>query len=214
MAVVYQNASPTTYSGTDVSSFNIAYPSGIAAGKLLTMTIVHRYNQTVTTPSGWAQIGTPVTITNGVRMTCLSKTCTGSESGNLTVSFSAAMRYVADMQLFSGAKSIRGYTTTTATSATSITLNPGQINSGELGWVSTGSDDVGGPGTMTTSGAGWTAAAYSTNLVDKFANLNYKDTTGNVACVAGYGATMDYIVAAGWIIEPVPGGGLFFGGDF
>lgn len=95
-----------------VTSINVAYPSGVAAGNLLVLPVMHR--SVLTVPTGWTLLSeTAVFGGFNQKVAVLIKTADGSESGSLTLNQSVANRFIGQMLRVSGS-----FGTPTATNGT------------------------------------------------------------------------------------------------
>jgi hypothetical protein len=211
MAVVYETASAAT-SATSVSSKACNYPTGIASGDLLTCTVISSDGVTPTI-TNWTSIGTSVAITSALRLTAFYRFAPSALTGTFTVALSGGSACIIEAQRFSGAGSIRGYASTTASSTTAITTTPGAVSANELAWSSSAGQDS-SFSSMNVSGTGWTLAASDSNSASYAVNLAYKTTANSTNCVHQYATTIDSLVAAWWVIVPRTFSGLFFGNNF
>lgn len=97
LSVAYKNAGGHTIV-TSSTTINVEYPSGLAAGDLIVMTIMARSD--VTTPAGWILLERQDGPLN--RIYIFGRRSNGSESGTLAVTQAAANRFIGQMAAFEG----------------------------------------------------------------------------------------------------------------
>lgn len=106
------------------NSLNVDYPTGIQAGDLLVLHVMHR--SALTTPSGWTLKRTSdATTTATQQSSVLVKTAVGSESGTLTINQATGARFMGQIT------AIRG-------EWAAITGQAGVVNGDPAGFMSTG----------------------------------------------------------------------------
>lgn len=170
-AAVTYGASGTSVSGT--TSLTVSYPTGIAAGDLLILTVGNKYpTNGPTTPTGWTLfqasggLGTAGNDSGQVYSTVFVKEAVGTESGNLTVTLTSANTSMARMFRYTkAAGTVWSYAATT------------------------GSDNIAGPGrTWNVTGAanpGITAG----DVVIVVSGLNGNQVTSWTESITATGAT-------------------------
>ena len=118
-AAVTYGARGNSVSGT--TSLTVPYPTGIAAGDLLILTVGNKYpTNGPTTPTGWTLfqasggLGTAGNDSGQVYSTVFVKEAVGTESGNLTVTVTSANTSMARMFRYTkAAGTVWGYAATT-----------------------------------------------------------------------------------------------------
>lgn len=170
-AAVTYGARGNSVSGT--TSLTVPYPTGIAAGDLLILTVGNKYpTNGPTTPTGWTLfqasggLGTAGNDSGQVYSTVFVKEAVGTESGNLTVTVTSANTSMARMFRYTkAAGTVWGYAATT------------------------GSDNIAGPGrTWNVTGAanpGITAG----DVVIVASGLNGNQVTNWTESITATGAT-------------------------
>lgn len=123
-------ASTTSFEGTNVTSHDVSYCSGITSGDLLVCVFTCDGAPTVTFPGGWTQI---YSASNGSEVTHCAYyiTATGSESGTFTVTTSAG-QHSAHVVFRSASAQVTASGAGTATGTGSL-ANPPNCNVGTSG---------------------------------------------------------------------------------
>jgi hypothetical protein len=103
----------------------IPYPTGIVAGQFLVCHVFSNGNaDTFTTPAGWAQIPGPtypIVVGTTLSLYGYYRIADGTESGNLSITWTAIAKAYGDIHRFSGCDSIEGGVSQTATATTTMT---------------------------------------------------------------------------------------------
>lgn len=179
------------------NSLAVDYPSGIEAGDLLVMHVMHR--STLTTPNGWSKHATSgATATSSQQTSVLTKVADGTETGTVTINQATGARFMGQITALRG-------------TWTYITATSGVVNSNPSGPMPTGpvsvSDgyafaavsyvitDTSNPVTNSVE-SGWTMVGTETQTDNRLA-VAYRDCTGGhtedeVDLSQSYSTTTDY----------------------
>lgn len=198
------------------TSVNIAYPPSIAAGNLLLLFV--SIGSTFNIPSGWTQLGTSNNGGN-VQITVYGKLASGSESGNLGLTYGSSPitvemhRYTGNLTTSLAAACPTASFNANTSSNTWITAVAISAPSYQLMIACAANGANSNASSMTVTGAGWTNIYF-------IPYPYYSITTAkNDGSGAGVGATMSFNsgvahgAALSFVIVGVnsSGGGLFFG---